>query len=134
MHRRFQFGMRENPASSRRHDSRTVVASRSDAICIEREGLNSRLPFVQNDRPAENHAEVLHAALPNAATGGGKRDESHLLTVHGVAQLLQVPVSWVYEHTRHRCADRIPSLRLGKYLRFVEADIAAWLIEKRTKN
>ena len=58
----------------------------------------------------------------------------HLLSVEELAELLQVPVSWVYEHTRHRRADRIPSLRLGKYLRFVETDIAAWLIEKRTKN
>jgi excisionase family DNA binding protein len=129
-----QFGVRENTASSRRHGSRTVVATGSNTICIERERLDSRLPFVQNDRPAADRAQVLHAALPNATTGGEKRDERHLLTVHEVAQLLQVPVSWVYEHTRHSCADRIPSLRLGKYLRFVETDIAAWLIEKRTKN
>ncbi|MBI4461742.1 MAG: helix-turn-helix domain-containing protein [Acidobacteria bacterium] len=50
-----------------------------------------------------------------------------LLTVREVAELLQVPVSWVYERTRRRSLDRIPSFRLGKYWRFREADVLAWL-------
>ena len=33
--------------------------------------------------------------------------EDILLTVHDVAQILKVPSSWVYEHTRERCRDRI---------------------------
>jgi excisionase family DNA binding protein len=41
-----------------------------------------------------------------------------LLTVEEVAELLKVPVSWVYEHTRKRGLDRIPGFRLGKYWRF----------------
>jgi excisionase family DNA binding protein len=60
--------------------------------------------------------------------------EDALLTVREVAQLLRVPVSWVYEHTRERCRDRIPGIRLGKYWRFVEADVVAWLAAKRTNN
>ena len=41
-----------------------------------------------------------------------------LLTVHEVAELLRVPVSWVYERTRRRGSERLPHLKIGKYLRF----------------
>ncbi|MFY9531405.1 MAG: helix-turn-helix domain-containing protein, partial [Candidatus Acidiferrales bacterium] len=68
------------------------------------------------------------------ATVGDTRRKGQLLTVRAVAEILQVPTSWIYEHTRRKCADRIPSFRLGKYLRFVEADITAWLAEKRIKD
>jgi len=38
------------------------------------------------------------------ATGMNNGDENHaeLLTVHEIARLLKVPVSWVYGHTRKR--------------------------------
>ena len=127
-----QFGMRENAASSRRHASRTVVAPPCNANCMERTGLDSLFPFVQDNTFALDRVEVDHAPLQDVATG--KREESHLLTVQEVARLLQVPTSWVYEHTRHRFPDRIPSLKLGKYLRFAEGDIATWLTEKRAKD
>lgn len=41
--------------------------------------------------------------------------------------MLKVPASWVYDHTRHRGKDRIPHIKLGKYLRFHEAEVRAWL-------
>jgi excisionase family DNA binding protein len=50
-----------------------------------------------------------------------------LLTVEEVAELLKVPVSWVYERTRRRSSDRIPGFRLGKYWRFRGKDVIAWL-------
>ena len=60
--------------------------------------------------------------------------EEKLLTVQEVAQILKVSPSWVYEHTRERCPDRIPGIRLGKYWRFVEEDVLAWLATKRTND
>src|SRR5438477_8617955 len=54
-----------------------------------------------------------------------------LLTVTEVAQLLKVPVSWVYERTRRRGFDRIPHFKLGKYLRFSEREVADWLQKVR---
>jgi excisionase family DNA binding protein len=54
-----------------------------------------------------------------------------LLTIEEVAELLNVPVSWVYERTRRRSSDRIPGFRLGKYWRFREADVLAWLEHQR---
>lgn len=50
-----------------------------------------------------------------------------LMTVEEVAELLQVPPSWVYAHTRERALTRIPGFRLGKYWRFREADVLNWL-------
>ena len=59
----------------------------------------------------------------------GERDQKTvpLLTVEEVAHLLHVPVSWVYGRTRKRSLERLPGYRLGKYWRFREEDIAAWV-------
>ena len=57
-----------------------------------------------------------------------------LLTVHDVAEFLRVPVSWVYERTRRRGADRLPHLKIGKYLRFFSSDILAYLEAMRRQN
>jgi excisionase family DNA binding protein len=54
-----------------------------------------------------------------------------LLTVEEVAELLKVPVSWVYERTRLRGINRLPGFRLGKYWRFSEADVFDWLERQR---
>jgi excisionase family DNA binding protein len=51
--------------------------------------------------------------------------------VEEVADLLQVPVSWVYERTRRRGRDRLPGFHLGKYWRFDESEIRAWLEQQR---
>jgi excisionase family DNA binding protein len=59
-----------------------------------------------------------------------------LLTVDDVARLLNVEKSWVYEHTRSRGtqrADRLPRIKLGKYVRFEPRAIEAYLA-KRAKN
>ena len=53
--------------------------------------------------------------------------DDDLLTVSEVARLLKVPISWVYERTRRRGIDRLPHFKLGKYLRFSEREIVAWL-------
>lgn len=58
-------------------------------------------------------------------------DSRPLLTVEEVADLLRVPLSWVYERTRKHGVDRIPGFRLGKYWRFREADVLAWLDRQR---
>ena len=50
-----------------------------------------------------------------------------LLTVYEVAQFLRVPVSWVYERTRRRGIERLPHLKIGKYLRFHLHEIESYL-------
>ena len=53
--------------------------------------------------------------------------DEELLTVEDVAEILRVPNAWVYERTRRRSADRIPGFRIGKYWRFSESEIFAWV-------
>jgi len=53
--------------------------------------------------------------------------KSELLTVHQVAELLQVPASWVYGRMRKRSLERLPGYRLGKYWRFDREKVLAWL-------
>lgn len=47
-----------------------------------------------------------------------------LLDASEVAELLNVPKSWVLESAR---SGAIPCLRLGRYVRFDEGDVRAWL-------
>lgn len=51
---------------------------------------------------------------------------SNLMDVAETARVLHVPISWVYEHTRRRGRDRIPHIKLGKYLRFVRTEVMTW--------
>jgi excisionase family DNA binding protein len=60
-------------------------------------------------------------------TAPAEQAERSLLTVEEVAELLHVPPSWVYDHTRRRAINRIPGFRLGKYWRFRQADVLEWI-------
>ena len=66
-------------------------------------------------------------AATNAATGEEENADHRFLTVHEVAKLLQVPVSWVYGRVRERSTERLPGYRVGKYWRFREQEIVAWV-------
>jgi len=67
----------------------------------------------------------------NGTTEGNRRQERQLLTVREVADLLRVPVSWVYGHTRKRSRERIPGYRVGKYWRFSADEVMSWLRQAR---
>ena len=100
-----QFAVRENTASSRQHAPR--FASSEETSCS--------LPN-----------EAAHTAVTEVG-----REESHLLTVHEVAEMLQVPVSWIYGRMRKRSVERLPGYRLGKYWRFRQAEVLAWVESQR---
>lgn len=125
-----QFGARENTASSRQHAPRLAVhtiraqATRPSAASQDDMSLLS----ASSEESLFNSPN--HAAH-NAATAGEERHENHLLTVHDVADLLQVPVSWVYGRTRKRSLERLPGYRLGKYWRFREDEVLAWVDSQR---
>ena len=53
--------------------------------------------------------------------------QDELLTVTDVAGILKVPISWVYDRTRRRGIERIPHIKLGKYLRFNASEVREWL-------
>jgi excisionase family DNA binding protein len=97
-----QFAVRENTASSRQHV------------------------------PRFKSSEEFSLSSPNtAARTEAAREEGHLLTVHEVAEMLQVPVSWVYGRMRKRSVERLPGYRLGKYWRFRQTEVLAWIESQR---
>jgi len=57
--------------------------------------------------------------------------DNDLATVSQIAELLQVPDSWVYERTRRRGIERIPHFKLGKYLRFSRGEVLDWVHRQR---
>lgn len=80
-----------------------------------------------------------------AALGAGKfieavrftsmaEDHATLLTVQEVAEILKVPVSWVYEHARGNGPGRLPHVKVGKYVRFLNADISRYLEKMRAQD
>jgi hypothetical protein len=118
MHRRLQFGMRENPASNRRHGSRQAISNSATNNSIKEQDLALPGPSANHNLPYLDVGSSPHAASPYAATGGEETDDVRLMTVHEVAELLRVPPSWVYERTRRRGLEQLPHLKIGKYLRF----------------
>ena len=58
----------------------------------------------------------------------------HLLTPEEAAEILRVKVSWLYQHTRRRTQDRIPFVKIGRYLRFREQDLMAYIESRKLKS
>ena len=51
----------------------------------------------------------------------------NLLSVEEIAQVLNVPRSWIYSRTRETGPGSMPRIRCGKYLRFQLSEIMEWL-------
>ena len=62
------------------------------------------------------------------------QSKCELLTVQQVAELLQVPVSWVYGRMRTRSKERLPAYRLGKYWRFDREEVLAWVVRHQANR
>lgn len=67
------------------------------------------------------------AAPPDHPGRAATLDPAGILTPEELAGRLKVPKSWVYEKTRSRSLDPLPSIRLGKYLRFYWPDVVSWM-------
>jgi hypothetical protein len=102
-----QFDVRENTASPRRHGLRLATDIYPDLIRTEQQDLNTRISPTEKESQATDSENQEHAASQRAATG--ERHGSQLLTVLDVAEMLQVPVSWVYGRMRKRSRERLPS-------------------------
>jgi excisionase family DNA binding protein len=145
MYHRLQSGMRENPASSRRHSSRFAVGSTSNEHSINDENLASLELSPSHSEPPVNMDDSPHAAAPRAATGGGKDGaaiNSTATVSHGssariphtfepligsdeAAKLLgNIHVKTLQRYARHR---RIPGYQIGGHWYFRESELDAWL-------
>ena len=124
-----QLVARKNPDSPRDHGLRLAVNSSSRSAPQTRNSeKGGSLP------PVPSTSEELNVSpedVANGTTEGETRWEGQLLTVQEVADLLRVPVSWVYGHTRKRSRERIPGYRVGKYWRFSADEVMSWLREAR---
>ncbi len=121
-----KFGPRKNPAPPRRqHGSRLAADFLRTPDAQTRELQAGGSPArISSASETFNLGEEDRA---NVATGGSEREQGQLLTVREVADLLHVPVSWVYGRMRKRSQERLPAYRLGKYWRFREAEVLAWV-------
>lgn len=58
-----------------------------------------------------------------------------VLTPEEVGEILHVKPTWLYEQSRKRAniraADPLPVIKVGRFLRVLETDLAAWL-ERRS--
>lgn len=70
-------------------------------------------------------AELLEPALAE------RQPDDALLDANAAANLLGVPASWLLAEAR---ADRIPHIRLGRYVRFDRAELRAWWQTDRARG
>jgi len=54
-----------------------------------------------------------------------------LLTVEEAAELLSVAPSWVYQHATPKAANPLPYVKVGRYTRFEESRLKAWIDRQR---
>lgn len=93
------------------------------------------LPALRDDGPDARGGSSLRAMrgprlMTTPARPADLLDEP-LLGPRDLAARLGVPTSWVYANAE---AGRLPSFRLGKYLRFRASEVAAWLEQQRRGN
>jgi excisionase family DNA binding protein len=92
------------------------------------------LPFVQyrHDRQLKPPKKRM-TTHPRSADGlrTASRSGDDLLTAEEVAALLRVTPAWVYAQTRRQ---RIPHLRLGRYVRYRREALETWMTEVETSS
>ncbi|MGD0277570.1 MAG: helix-turn-helix domain-containing protein [Syntrophales bacterium] len=57
-------------------------------------------------------------------------ENQELLTLTEMAARLKVHPSWLYSRTRETGEGKIPRVKIGKYIRFNESEVMAWIKEK----
>lgn len=62
------------------------------------------------------------------ANGNGVADDQILLTVDEMAEILRVSRSWIYSHQ-----DQLPTVRLGRYVRFKRSEIESFLDQQKAR-
>ena len=57
----------------------------------------------------------------------------HLVALEELAERWALPLSWLREACRSRCADPLPCVRLGRYVRvdLADPDLLEWLNRRR---
>jgi excisionase family DNA binding protein len=92
-------------------------------------------PRIDAQQPSEpaGDADMRSRVLARLSRLESDYELHELLTVEEVAALLKVTRSWVYEHTRARgvaAGERLPHIKIGKYVRFDARAVGAFLERK----
>ena len=145
MHRHLQFGMRENPASIRRHDSRLGASGTDRENCIRDGGVTSPIAPSAHDQSSDGPHTALNAASPRAAAGGemrGTNDSHAVASAHPhpqkaalgfepligsaeAAKLLgNIHVKTLQRYARHK---RVPGYQIGGHWYFRASELDSWL-------
>lgn len=61
-------------------------------------------------------------------------ERNSYLTIDEIAEILKVPKSWIYSHTRETGPDAIPRIKVGKYLRFEPDKVMQWIKDQNEAN
>lgn len=54
-------------------------------------------------------------------------NQTELLTIQEMADILKVNIRWLYARTREKDPGSIPRIKVGRYLRFEESAVLDWL-------
>jgi excisionase family DNA binding protein len=143
MRRRLQFGMRENPASDRRHGSRLAASIRATDNYVQEENL-SPPPSLKNDHPPnsavgvpqaaqyqeatgreKNRAERSRIAPPHTSSGDGDRSFEPLIASSQAAKLLgNIHIKTLQRYAR---LGSVPGYQIGGHWYFRASDLDDWL-------
>ena len=61
-------------------------------------------------------------------------EERDMLTISEISNRLKVGKSWIYRQTKRHGPGSIPRLKVGKYLRFNEVDVMAWIKDQNNRK
>ena|SRR5690348_4401360 len=139
MHRRLQFGMRENPASERRHGSRLAVGSERLSRYSEGEGGEQTSPGYRNDsvlissKNAADYEATGEDRYPPVSHEHGRQQRKmsgtstfeRLIDSEQAAELLgNIHVKTLQRYAR---LGRLPGYQIGGHWYFRESELNAWL-------
>jgi hypothetical protein len=104
------------------------------------EALCNALAFNERRRARRQAKRRAHQAFKRRTANIEHRVESNvvaireplgeILTPEELAERLKVPVRWVYEKQRSRCKNPIPSIPMGRYIRFDWNRVVRWLVDQ----
>ena len=63
--------------------------------------------------------------------GDSSNGRDRLLTAEQVGEMYQVPKTWVYGRTRKRGSEKLPCVKLGKYVRFQQGAVEEYMEQHR---
>jgi excisionase family DNA binding protein len=121
MHRRLQFGMRENPASDQRHGSRFAVSGTDNESCIREDaGAPHAATSGEEDRAADSFTLAMQTD-----SAGRKQSFEPLLCSSEAAHLLgNIHVKTLQRYARQQ---RIPGYQIGGHWYFRASELDSWL-------